>query len=32
MIVEPVFHSSVCSIIWNVGMFNMKVDCRGLSL
>lgn len=32
MLVEPLCHSLVCNIIWNVSMFNMKVDCRGLMI
>lgn len=32
MVVEPLCHSSVCNIIWNVSMFNMKVDCRDLMI
>jgi len=32
MVVEPLCHFSVCNIIWNISMFNMKVDCRGLMI
>lgn len=32
MVVEPLCHSSVCNIIWNVSLFNMKVDCRGIMI
>lgn len=32
MVVESLCHSSVCNIIWNVSLFNMKVDCRGIMI